>query len=166
MAKIKRISPGILTVMSSLVCCAVFASEEPGHHQFPHHHVALFVGGGFERDKNDHEENGTSVGLVYEMQFSDKWGVGFAVESLSGSGTHRGTSVAVPVSYHANEKWRLFAGPGIESGDKHDKALARFGIAYEIPFHERWTASPEFIVDFIEGGATIYLLGISVGFGL
>jgi hypothetical protein len=156
----------VSTFMLGFAFTNASSNEEVAHHQFPHHHVALFAGGGFERDKNDHEENGTSVGLVYEIQFSDKWGVGLAVESLSGSGTHRGTSVAVPVSYHANEKWRLFAGPGIESGDNHDKALARFGIAYEIPFHERWTASPEFIVDFIEGGATIYLLGISVGFGL
>lgn len=142
------------------------SNEDVGHHEYPHHHVALFVGGGFERDKNDHEENGTAVALIYEMQFSDRWGAGLAVEALSGDGTKRSSVLAVPVSYNPNEKWRLFAGPGMEFGDEHDKFLARIGIAYEIPFHDRWSASPEFAVDFVEGGATTYILGIAIGFGL
>ena len=156
----------------SLIMLGFFASgsassnEEVNHHEYPHHHVALFVGGGFERDKDNHEENGTAVALIYEMQFSDRWGAGLAVEALSGDGTKRSSVLAVPVSYHPNENWRLFAGPGMEFGDEHDKFLARIGIAYEIPFHDRWSASPEFVVDFVEGGATTYILGIAIGFGL
>jgi hypothetical protein len=155
----------VSTIMLGFAFSSASSNEEVAHHKFPHHHLALFVGGGFERDKKDHEESGTALGLEYEVQFSDRWGVGVDVESLSGSGTHRSSVMAVPVSYHPNEKWRLFAGPGMEFGDKHDKFLARFGIGYEIPFQERWTASPEFMVDFVEGGATTYVLGIAIGFG-
>ncbi len=28
-----------------------------------------------------------------------------------------------------------------------------------------WTASPEILVDFIEGGATTYVLGVAIGYG-
>jgi hypothetical protein len=153
------------TLMLGFSLSTAFANEEASHHEYPHHHVALFAGGGFERDKSGHEENGTALALIYEMKFSDRWGVGLAVESLSGGDTKRSSVLAVPVSYHPNEKWRLFAGPGMEFGDEHDKFLARIGIAYEIPFHDRWSASPEFVVDFVEGGATTYILGVAVGFG-
>lgn len=58
-----------------------------------------------------------------------------------------------------------FLGPGVESGDDHDKYLARVGVAYANPVSQRWAIVPEFIVDIIEGGATTYVLGAAVGFG-
>jgi hypothetical protein len=141
------------------------ADEEVAHHEYPHHHAALFVGVGIERDEGDHEENGSAFGIEYEIQLSNKWGVGFDYEKLSGSDAHRSWVAVVPISYHLSKKWRLFAGPGKEFGDKEDKLLARFGVAYEIPFNKRWTASPEVLVDFIEGGATTFVIGIAVGYG-
>lgn len=155
----------VATVMLSFAASDASADKEVTH-EYPHHHVALFVGYGMEKDKNNHEESGSAIGLEYEIQFSHKWGVGFDYEKLSGSDTHRSSVAVVPLSYHPNEKWRLFAGPGKEFGDKEDKLLARFGAAYEIPFLERWTASPEFLVDFVEGGATTIVFGIAVGYGL
>jgi len=167
--------PGMLPIRQTIVVLAgmsgffvgsvACAQEEAEHHAYPHHHAALFAGVGNEHDANGHEEHGAAIGLEYEMQFSDYWGAGVDVEYLSGSDTHRSWVVVVPVSYHLTEKWRLFAGPGLELGDDENKYLARFGIAYEIPFLERWTASPEFLVDFIEGGANTVVLGISVGYG-
>ena len=62
-------------------------------------------------------------------------------------------------------KLAFFSGPGFESNSEKDNFLIRFGIAYEIIFNERWSASPEILVDFIEGGAKTYLLGIAVGYG-
>lgn len=72
--------------------------------------------------------------------------------------------MAIPVSYHMNEKWRFFAGPGLESGDA-EKFFMRVGISREFELSDRWSASPEFVVDFIEGGAQTYLLGIAIGYG-
>ena len=163
--KTNRYRVGIVIIVLGFASSTTFASEENAHHEFPHHHVALFVGAGIERDDNDHEESGSALGLEYEIQFAEKWGVGLDVEYLSGSGTHRSWVAAIPLSVHLHEKWRLFAGPGMEFAGKEDKYLMRVGIAYEIPFHQRWTASPEILVDFIEGGAKTYAMGVSIGYG-
>ncbi len=71
----------------------------------------------------------------------------------------------IPVSFHATENWRLFAGPGFESHSEKNKFLMRFGIGYEISLNESWSASPEILVDFIEGGANTYVIGVAVGYG-
>ena len=162
---IKRKFVAVSTIMLSFAALDASANEEADHHEYPHHHAALFVGYGIERDEKGHEENASAFGIEYEIQLSNKWGVGFDYEKLSTSDAHRSWVAVVPISYHLSEKWRLFAGPGKESGDKEDRLLARFGVAYEIPFHERWTASPEVLVDFIEGGATTFVIGMAVGYG-
>ncbi len=164
MSKTGIFVPGALTVLLSLLCCGAFASEDSGHQEYPHHHVAIFAGAGLERDGN-HEENGAALGLEYEVQWNEHWGIGVDAEQLFGDGQHRSWVAVIPVSFHASERWRLFAGPGFESHSEKDKFLMRFGIGYEISFNERWSASPEILVDFIEGGAKTYVLGIAVGYG-
>ena len=160
------VSVAAIAAVPILGCASsgAYSNDEVQHHEYPHHHLAVFVGGGFERDKKNHEEKGTALGVKYELRFSEKWGAGLDVEHLEGGGTHRSWVAAVPLSYHPDEHWHLFAGPGMEFGGKEDKALFRVGFAYEIPFHQRWSVSPEFLVDLIEGGATTYVLGISVGY--
>lgn len=154
----------VVTIALAFTSSVAFANEEAGHHEYPHHHVAIFAGGGFERDGN-HEENGAALGLEYEVQWSDKWGVGVDVERLFGDGQHRSWVTVIPVSFHATENWRLFAGPGFESHSEKNKLLMRFGIGYEISLNEHWSASPEILLDFIEGGAKTYVIGLAVGYG-
>jgi len=156
---------GVVLSALGFLSSLAFASEDNGHHGHPRRHLALFAGGGSEQDKNGHKENGFALGIKYEVQFQEKWGVGAGVERLSGSGTHRSWIAAVPLIFHPNENWRLFAGPGFESNEIKDKYLIRVGVAYEISLSQRWSASPEVLVDFIEGGATTYVLGIAVGYG-
>jgi hypothetical protein len=163
--RLRWVAATVATIMLGFTSFAAAADEEVAHHEYPHHHAALFVGAGIERDKNGHEESASAFGIEYEIQVSEKWGVGFDYEKLSTGDTHRSWVAVVPISYHLSEKWRLFAGPGKESGEKDDRLLVRFGVGYEIPFSERWTASPEVLVDFIEGGATTFVLGIAVGYG-
>lgn len=165
MAKTSQYLICVVLVALSLFRSVADASEENGHHEYPHHHVALFAGAGFERDDHGHEEDGAALGLEYEIQWNEKWGIGTDVERLFGDGQNRSWVVVIPISFHATESWRLFAGPGFESNEVKDKYLMRAGIAYEISFHQRWSASPEILVDFIEGGATTYVLGIAVGYG-
>lgn len=155
---------GAVLFMLGFLGSAANASDEEQHHEYPHHHLALFAGGGFERDKQGHQENGFALGVTYELQFREKWGVGAAVEELSGDGFNRSWAVAFPVSYHPNENWRFFAGPGLETGKK-DKFLMRVGVGYEISIGDRWSASPEVLVDFLENGAKTYLVGIAIGYG-
>ncbi len=155
---------GLLLIGSTIFLLSGVANADQSEHH-PRHHLAIFVGGGFERGDNGHEENGAALGLKYEIKLNEKWGVGAAVERLYGSDQHRSWAAVIPVSFYVTESWRLFAGPGFESHSEKNKFLLRVGIAYEIPFHQYWTASPEILVDFIEGGAKTYVLGFSVGYG-
>jgi hypothetical protein len=163
-ASARRFVFGTVAVLLGLAASNSLADEESGHHELPHNHIALFAGIGFENDGNDHEESGTVLGLEYELQYHEKWGIGFDIEKLYGDDTKRSWVAVFPFSYHPNEQWRFFAGPGIESGD-HDKFLMRFGVGYEIPFAEKWIVSPEFLLDMVEGGAVTAVLGVSIGFG-
>ena len=137
-------------------------ADQSEHH--PRHHLAIFVGGGVEKE-HGHSESGYALGLEYELRFHLKWGIGVDLEKLFGDDTNRSEVIALPLSFHPSESWRIFAGPGFESHSEKDKYLMRFGIAYEITLNERWSASPEILVDFIEGGAKTYVLGIAVGYG-
>ena len=151
-----------------LVTTASYAEDESHDQSNLHrHHLGLFAGIGFERAKNGHEEDGTAIGLAYRYRINPSYSIGVDIERLTGgNATHRSSALAVPVSFHAGERWRLFAGPGVEfQDDKKDKLVLRAGVAYEIELAERWSLSPEFMVDFIEGGDTIYLVGLSVGYG-
>lgn len=141
------------------------ADAKSGHHELPHHHVALFAGAGLERDDHGHEEDGTALGIKYDIQFHEKWSIGVAIERLYGSGQHRSWVAVVPVSFHATEAWRIFAGPGFESNEVKDTYLIRVGLAYEFSINGRWSVSPEVMVDFIEGGAKTYVMGIALGYG-
>lgn len=165
MTKTSQYRVGIVLIVLAFLSSVSDASEEDGHHEYPHQHIALFVGAGLERDDHGHEEDGAALGLEYELQWNDKWGLGADVERLFGDGKHRSWVAVFPLSFHATESWRLFAGPGFESNSNKNKFLLRAGIAYEISFHQRWSASPEFLVDFIEGGAKTYVIGIAVGYG-
>lgn len=126
------------------------------------HHLALFVGGGTEKEHH-HSEAGSALGLKYEFHFHQRWSIGGDLEKLFGSETDRSYVVVLPVSFHLNESWRIFAGPGYEFHGKHDKALLRTGIAYEWEFENGWSLSPELIADFLDGGAKTYVAGISIG---
>jgi hypothetical protein len=165
-ASARRSVFGTVAVLLVLAGSNSVADEESGHHDLPHNHIALFAGVGFENDGNDHEARGAAIGLEYELQYHEKWGIGFELEKLydNDDEAKRSWVAAFPVSYHPNEQWRFFSGPGVESGD-HQKFLMRFGVAYEIPFAQNWTASPAFLMDFIEGGAVTAVLGVAVGFG-
>lgn len=140
-------------------------SQESGDHEYPHSHLALFVGAGVEKHENQHKEDGSALGIEYELQFNAKWGVGLDVERLVGGDTERSWVVAMPVSYHPSEHWRLFAGPGLEPREDRDKKMLRLGVAYEFDLENGWTASPEVLLDFLDGGAKTIVIGIALGHG-
>jgi hypothetical protein len=161
----RKVALGTVAVLLGLAGCNCLAEEAAGHHALHHNHIALFAGLGFEND-GEHEARGAAIGLEYELKYHEKWGIGFELEKLydNDDEAKRSWVAAFPVSYHPNEQWRFFSGPGVESGD-HEKFLMRFGVAYEVPFARKWTASPGFVLDLIEGGAVTAVLGVAVGFG-
>ena len=149
----------VMTLGAVLAPATTWAAE--GHP----HHLALFLGGGQE-EKRDGRENdkGFAAGLEYEYRFAEKWGVGGVFETLGGD-TIREVSLVLPFSFHPGAGWRLFAGPGYEFTETKDKALFRLGVGYEFHLRGNWNLAPELIADNIEGGATIWLAGIAIGYG-
>ena len=141
----------------------VWSAEEPGHVKLPHHHLSVFAGGGVETESGHSSRAGFAVGLAYEYRFHEKWGIGAAVEAL-GQNTLRDSAVAFPVSFHLTERWRIFAGPGVEFTDHENEFLIRTGVGYEFPLTGNWTIAPEFVADFIEGGTRIFIGGVALGY--
>jgi hypothetical protein len=141
----------------------VWSAEDTDHGRLPHHHLSLFAGGGVETEHGDSSRGGFAFGLVYEYRFHEKWGIGAAVDAL-GQNTMRDTAVAVPVSFHLTEHWRLFAGPGVEITDHGNEFLIRMGVGYEIPLVGKWTIAPEFAADFVEGGKRLFIGGLALGY--
>ena len=93
---------------------------------------------------------------------------GAALEAEVFGCNHDRLSVLVlPVNYFPNDRWRLLVGPGFEFHDvrERDHAVLRVGVGYEIELGERFTLSPEVVIDFVEGGTTVYVLGFSLGYG-
>ena len=156
----------LLTIAFSLAFLAPGAAwAAGGHGDLPHHHLGLFAGAGAETKKGKPDENGFALGLEYELRFHHNWGVGAVFEAL-GKDTLRDAAVVVPVSLHPGGKWRLFAGPGMEFLEEKNKkkALFRLGVGYEIPLGAHWNLAPELIADFIEGGATTWIVGLALGY--
>lgn len=152
-------------VAAACVLCpsVVWSAEDTDHGKLPHHHLALFAGGGVETESGESSRAGFAFGLVYEYRFHENWGIGAAVDAL-GQSTIRDSAVAVPVSFHLTEHWRLFAGPGAEFTDDGNEFLIRMGVGYEIPLGGKWTIAPEFSADFIEGGRKVFIGGLSLGY--
>ncbi len=151
-------------VLLALVSDFSSASDDsPSHVSVPHHHVAVFVGGGVERRDNHKDESGYAVGMEYEYRFTQLWGIGSVIERIGGDQL-RDTTIVVPVSLHPGGHWRLFAGPGFEFTSKKDKFLIRTGVGYEFPLGGHWSIAPEIMVDFIESGDRIFLDGVAFGY--
>lgn len=159
----------ILFVVFSLafISNVSFAADDDGHH-LPHNHIALVMAAAFEEQADGHRETGNILGLEYVRQQTEHWGWGAALEMEAFGDKHDRLGVlVVPVSYFPNEHWRLLAGPGIEFHERGEKdhALFRIGAGYEFKLGEHFTLSPEAVIDFVEGGTTVYVLGFALGYG-
>ncbi len=138
-------------------------SEGDGeHHALPHHHLALVIGAVTESKEGHQDEHGLAVGIEYEFRFHERWGVGVAVERLSGDHLDA-TVVVLPASMHPSGGLRLMAGPGVEFAEEDDHWLWRLGAGYEFETGGPWTVAPEVVVDFISGGGTTWVAGLAVG---
>jgi len=157
----------LLVLSLTLISHGSFAAEDGGHH-LPHNHIALTAAEAFEEQADGHRERGNVLGLAYVRQVTEHWGWGAALE-MEAFGDHhdRLGILVVPVSYFLNERWRLLAGPGIEFREpgERDHFVFRIGAGYEFELGKHFTLSPEAVIDFVEGGTTVYVLGFALGYG-
>jgi hypothetical protein len=112
-----------------------------------------------------------AAGLAGEYRFGRFLGVGGFMERTGGA--EEAWSFGVPLSIHPYEGVRLLLAPGQERKEVQEEGeakkteqswLLRAGVAYEIEIG-RWSLTPEFNVDFIEGGHHVLVYGASVGYG-
>ena len=157
----------ILAALAAFLSGASNAEEEGGHH-LPHNHIAVIAGIAYEKSEDGHHEDGHVFGVEYIRQFSEHWGWGVAFErEVLGDEHKRHGILAIPVSYFATEKWRLFAAPGIEFQDHGDpdKAMFRLGTGYEFSLGKHFTFAPEAQMDFVAGGSIVYVFALTLGYG-
>lgn len=153
----------IALAVFALLPCRAWAEGDAGHGDIPYHHLALFLGMGFETKEGHEDEEGFAIGLEYEYRFHESWGFGGVIEGL-GQGAVRNVVLAAPVSFHPGGAWRLFTGPGVEFTPKKDKFLLRLGAGYEFDLGGHWSLAPEVLVDLIETGAETWLFGLAIGY--
>ena len=159
--------PNLLRRIAALATLSVLAGTALGA-ELPHHHLGVIIGHAEEENAEGDFESGTVVGVEYVHQFHPRWALGgvFEIESF-GNNHKRHAILAMPVSFYARPRWRLYAAAGIEFSEpwKADKAMARLGTSYEFPLGDGWTLAPEVQVDFVQGGTTVYVFALALGFG-
>ncbi len=122
------------------------------------HGVELFLG-----NTQDDGKNGFSIGLTYEYRLSELFGIGGLIEHAGED--FREWVLAVPFFLHPYKGWRFLVAPGIEIDDEDgdNNFLFRAGAAYEFEIAERWSITPEFNVDFVDGDEVL-VYGLSFGY--
>jgi len=159
---------GIPLVMGVLLggFAAHAGEQEHGDGLGHRHHASLFMGNTYSTEKSD---NALSIGFDYEYRIT-KW-VGTGVMYDYTSGNINAHVAAVPLFIHPVENVRVYIGPGLES-KKHEEHghtsdaeefLVRIGVMYDWHVMERYSITPTFEVDFVDGEQS-YIFG--VGFGV
>ena len=134
--------------------------EQTLHQEAPEHRhgLELFLG-------NSHlgGEDGFSVGLTYEYRLSDMFGIGGFAEYAGAD--FREWVFGLPLFLHPYKGLRFLVAPGIdvETEEGDSEFLLRLGVAYEFEIHEKWSITPEFNVDFVDGDQVL-VYGLSYGY--
>ena len=148
-----------LSAASALMLCGLFisgssvAQEQSDNEGLKSNGIELFVGATLRDGDGE-----ASFGIDYERRMSQDLGLGLMAEYTEG----REWVIAVPVSIHITESWKVVFALGAElSPDDDDEFLQRLGVSYEFGF-TGWSLAPELNVDFA-GGETKTVVGLSVG---
>ena len=150
-----------------LLFISTFALAQETHHMHKHH-VDIFLGATLETDtanKGDGKENKSSAfGLEYQYRINSQWGIGAAIEAI-GDDTIREEVYVIPITYHINHSWAIFAGPGYEQAAHHGDYLLRAGVAYEYSLGNNFDIEPKFMADWIGASRTTWVAGVALGYG-
>ena len=141
---------------------SVFAEGEHGESHGESHSFHPNVFGVFAGVTSETRREGSfTLGLEYHRRFNESFGVGVVAEHVFAD--HDFNVVAIPFSWYLG-RWKLFAGPGFEKSEHHDREfLARAGVEYAIPVG-RIEISPQVMVDFVDGDSVL-VFGLTFGKG-
>ena len=174
---------GIAAAAVILFFGAIGVADEPQHassdphgngHEFHRHHVALFLGAtsgilenGHGEDPHAHGESEKrntdfSIGVDYEYRILKKLGIGALVDYAPGD--LRTTVFAAGAFIRPIGSLLVIAAPGFERHEQNRHALFRLGFGYEFDVADRFSLTPNFNIDFVNG-RQVYVYGISLGTG-
>jgi hypothetical protein len=139
--------------------------QEHGEGLDHRHHAALFLANTYSTSE---DKSALSIGLDYEYRISLLFGTGLMYDYATPSLDMH--VFVVPLYYHPGGDWRMFAGPGVESSSHTDhghtsheeKFLVRVGMMYSWHFTDRYSLTPTFEIDIVDGHQS-YILGVGLG---
>lgn len=136
-----------------LILAAPAFAEEEREEERENNSIGLFVG----ITDEDRRETGLALGIEGSHFFTESVGVGGVLEYTFGD---IDALVGLVAPMYRSGKWKIFAGPGFETGDATDgtEFLVRVGTEYgfEVGSIE---ISPQFNVDFVDGD-TVVVIGV------
>lgn len=138
------------------------ASDE-GHgdgHSLHRHHVAVLGGAAFKDSKS-----AAVLGADYIFSVTPSFGLGVAYEETFGDFELQALFVSAGFR-PGGGPLKLGVGVGIERklGHHENKGIVFLSAGYDFPVG-RLTLSPEANLDFVEGGARVFSVGLGVGLG-
>lgn len=109
-------------------------------------------------------QNGSSHGFTlraeYEFRLTKLIGVGGFLEHASGD--IDSVSVAAPVTFHPLGGWAFKVAPGLDFNGGTN-LMFRIGAGYDFEIVPRWSLTPEFNIDFVDG-ETELVYGLSAAY--
>lgn len=181
-----------LLLLGSVDAVAQEADPEAGraphgaeeHHAGYHpNHIALFVGASTRTGEAPEggSRTGFTIGLDYERRLTSVIGLGLLVDYVPGE-IGRAVLLAVPLYLRPVGGLGLTLAPGVEFEEEEAEELEtrssetedahtstnfafRLGAFYSFPLTSMFSLVPQFNADFISGGDTTLVYGLSFGFG-
>jgi len=151
-----RLCAGALIALTAVTAGAENRVDEDGAAFEPHSTLGVFIG-----DTTEDRRDGITLGAEYEYRFSEPFGIGVTAEHVSGD--FDTNVIALPIALH-RDRWKLYAGPGMEFADGDEEPLFRIGVEYGFHFGGL-EVSPQVDVDFVDG-EQLFVWGIVFAFEL
>jgi hypothetical protein len=154
----------VLLILALWPSGARASGEDDGHddgHHHHRHHIAVAGGAAFK----DSGKNAGFLGADYVYNISPSFGAGVAYEETFGDFNLQAFFLSVGVR-PGGGPLKLGLGVGVERklAGGQNKGIVFLSAGYD--FHVgRLTLGPEANIDFVEGGARVYSLGLAVGVG-
>jgi len=145
-----------LLIAQFIYLAPVAAAED---HDWHRHHVSALFGASLKSSKTQ-----PFGGLEYEYRYNDKIGFGAYYEEIWDNIDLQ--AFGVLFTYHPNNHWKIFGGPGIERklDEDKNKLLLKVAVGYDFQLGD-WSHGPLLAIDFVEDFHQVGYLGWGIGYG-
>ena len=136
------------------------AAQGGGGHSFHNHHLGIF--NGYARKDDKKVKDGYKIGLEYEYQFSEWFGVrGFLDYEF---GDLKKWIYGAGLGIHVPDTGLvLFVGGGVEVKGSHSEAILRLSAEYQFYVSEKIYLAPTAGYDFVNDREGAWFAGVMLG---